>query len=97
MSLSGSTLPLVSALEIAFQSKQKLFLFFFFFPLPISHIIFHTAIQFISLFSMSLFVCLLCHCIVFCLSVESIHATLDLNSDMQCPWAPGIDGYMNSI
>lgn len=56
---------------------------------------------------MSLFVTSLClalshvrilrRYIVFCSSVESIHATLDLNSDMQCPWALGTDGYMNSI
>lgn len=39
----------------------------------------------------------LCQCIVFCPSVEFIHATLDLNSDMQHPWALSRDGYMNSI
>lgn len=50
--------------------------------------------------SLSLSIChvhLLCYSIVFCPPEESIHATLDLNSDMQCPWAAGRDGYMNSI
>lgn len=66
------------------------------FHYPPCHIPF-SSIQFISLFPISVFLASCVTALSPAPSVESIHATLDLNSDMQCPWAPGRDGYMNSI
>lgn len=56
-----------------------------------------SAIQFISLFPISVCVASYVTALSLAPSIESILATLDLNLDMQCPRAPGRDGYMNSI
>lgn len=94
LSLSGAVFSL-GAMQIAFSRKQT----FSPFPTPrsiscsVHSIVFHELICRLFLPHVHL----LCHCIVFRPSVESIHATLDSNSDMQCPWALARDGYMNSI
>lgn len=84
--------PSLGAVQIAFLRKQTVSSFptslysFSIYPVVSHELVCHLSLM--SSFSV---------CIVFCPSVESIRATLDLNSDMQCPLALCRDGYMNSI